>query len=53
MQVSSMPYYAYPMIGAASGSSPGSSGGGGGMEPAPVPDVYQGSVSVTITWALS
>jgi hypothetical protein len=48
-----MPYYAYPMIGAASGSSPGSPGGGGGMEPAPAPDVYQGSVSVTITWALS
>ena len=53
MQVSVMPYYAYPMIGAASGSSPGSPGGGGGTEPAPGPDVYQGSVSVTITWALS
>jgi hypothetical protein len=53
MQVSVMPYYAYPMIGAASGSSPGSPGGTGGMEPAPVPDVYQGSVSVTVTWALS
>ncbi len=53
MQVSVMPYYAYPMMGAASGSSPGSPGGGGGMEPAPVPDVVQGSVSVTVTWALS
>ena len=28
MQVSVMPYYAYPMMGAASGSSPGSTGGG-------------------------
>jgi hypothetical protein len=55
MQVSVMPYYAYPMMGAASGSSPGSpgGGGGGGMEPAPAPDVVQGSVSVTVTWALS
>jgi hypothetical protein len=53
MQVSVMPYYAYPMVGAASGSSPGSPGGGGGMEPAPLPDFVQGSVSVTVTWALS
>ncbi len=53
MQVSVMPYYAYPMMGAASGSSPGSTGGGGGMEPVPAPDAYQGSVSVTVTWALS
>ena len=53
MQVSVMPSYAYPMVGAASGSSPGSPGGGGGMEPAPAPDVFQGSVSVTVTWALS
>jgi len=52
MQVSVMPYYAYPMMGAASGSSPGSPGGGGGMEPAPAPDVFQGSVNVTVTWAL-
>jgi hypothetical protein len=54
MQVSAMPYYyAYPMMGTAtgvSGSSPGSSGSGG-MEPAPV-DPYFGSVSVTITWSL-
>jgi uncharacterized protein DUF541 len=53
MQVSAMPFYAYPVIGAASGSSPGSPGGGGGTVPAPAPDVYPGSVSVTITWALS
>jgi Protein of unknown function (DUF541) len=53
MQVSVMPYYAYPMMGAASGSSPGSPGGGGGAEPAPAPDAFQGSVSVTVTWALS
>jgi Protein of unknown function (DUF541) len=53
MQVSVMPYYAYPMMGAASGSSPGSPGGGGGTEPAPAPDVFQGSVSVTVTWGLS
>lgn len=53
MQVSVMPYYAYPMMGAASGSSPGSPGTGGGMEPAPAPDTFQGSVSVTVTWALS
>lgn len=53
MQVSVMPSYAYPMTGTASGSSPGSPGGGGGMEPAPVPDIVQGSVSVTVTWALS
>jgi Protein of unknown function (DUF541) len=53
MQVSAMPYYAYPMMGAGSGTSPGSPGGGGGMEPAPAPDVFQGSVSVTVTWALS
>jgi len=52
MQVSVMPYYAYPMMGAASGTSPGSTGGGG-MEPAPAPDVFQASVSVTATWALS
>ena len=51
MQVSVMPSYAYPMVGAASGSSPGSPGGGG-MEPAPAPDEFQGSVSVTVTWAL-
>ena len=52
MQVSAMPYYAYPMMGVASGtsgSSPGSAGSGG-MEPAPDPSF--GSVSVTITWAL-
>ncbi len=50
MQVSATPYY-YPMMGVASGSgsSPGSAGGTG-MEPAP--DMYLGSVSVTITWAL-
>jgi hypothetical protein len=53
MQVSVMPSYAYPMVGAASGSSPGSPGGVGGIEPAPAPDVFQGSVSVTVTWALS
>jgi hypothetical protein len=55
MQVSAMPYYAYPMVGTAtgtSGSSPGSPGGGGGMEPVPAPDRYFGSVSVTITWSL-
>ncbi len=53
MQVSATPYY-YPMMGGASGSgsSPGSPGGGGGMEPAPVPDMYLGSVSVTVTWSL-
>lgn len=52
MQVSAMPSYAYPMVGA-SGSSSGSPGGGGGMEPVPAPDFLQSSVSVTITWALS
>ena len=56
MQVSAAPYYYdYPMLGTASGtsgSSPGSPGGGGGMEPAPTPDMYLGSVSVTITWSL-
>lgn len=53
MQVSAMPYY-YPMVGATSGSgsSPGSPGGGGGMEPTPAPDMYFGSVSATITWSL-
>jgi hypothetical protein len=53
MQVSATPYY-YPMMGAASGSgsSPGSPGGAGGMEPAPAPDMYLGSVSVTVTWSL-
>jgi hypothetical protein len=52
LQVSAMPYY-YPMMGAASGSgtSPGSSGGGS-TEPAPAPNMYVGSVSVTITWSL-
>ena len=52
MQVSATPYY-YPMVGATSGSgsSPGSPGGGG-TEPAPAPDMYLGSVSVTITWSL-
>jgi hypothetical protein len=52
MQVSAMPYY-YPMMGASSGSgsSPGSPGGGG-TEPAPAPDMYVGSVSVTVTWSL-
>lgn len=52
MQVSTMPYY-YPMMGASAGSgtSPGSPGGGG-TEPAPGPDVYVGSASVTITWSL-
>ena len=54
MQVSATPYY-YPMVGAASGSgsSPGSPGGGGGTEPAPAPDTYLGSVSVTVTWSLA
>jgi uncharacterized protein YggE len=55
MQVSASPYYAYPMMGVASGtsgSSPGSPGGGGGMEPVPAPDMFLGSVSVTITWSL-
>lgn len=54
MQVSAMPYY-YPMVGATSGSgsSLGSPGGGGGMEPVPAPDMYLGSVSVTITWSLA
>lgn len=59
MQVSAAPYYYdYPMVGIAtgasgsSGSSPGSPGGGGGMEPAPAPGMYFGSVSVTITWEL-
>ena len=53
MQVSATPYY-YPMMGGAAGSgtSPGSPGGGGGTEPAPAPDTYLGSVSVTITWSL-
>ena len=52
MQVSAAPYY-YPMLGTASGTATGSSGSsGGGMEPAPAPDQYLGSVSVTITWAL-
>ncbi len=55
MQVSAAPYYYdYPMVGTAtgvSGSSPGSPGSGG-MEPAPAPGVYFGSVSVTITWDL-
>ncbi len=46
LQVSAMPFFT-PMMGAAGGSSPGSSGGGT-MEPEP----YQSSVSVTITWAL-
>ncbi len=52
MQVSATPYY-YPMMGSVSGSgsSPGSPGGGG-MEPAPAPDMYLGSVSVTVTWSL-
>ena len=52
MQVSATPYY-YPMVGEASGSgsSPGSPVGGG-TEPAPAPDVYLGSVSVTVTWSL-
>jgi Protein of unknown function (DUF541) len=55
MQVSAAPYYYdYPMMGTAtgaSGSSPGSPGGGG-MEPAPEPGMFYGSVSVTITWSL-
>ena len=46
MQVSSMPMV-YPMMGGATGTSPGSAGGDP-MEPAP----YLGSVSVTITWSL-
>jgi len=52
MQVSATPYY-YPMVGEASGSgsSPGSPGGDG-TEPVPAPDVYLGSVSVTVTWSL-
>jgi uncharacterized protein YggE len=52
MQVSATPYF-YPMMGTASGTSPGSpasGSSGGGMEPARVP--YLGSVTVTITWAL-
>jgi hypothetical protein len=55
MQVSATPYYAYPMMGDASGSSgssPGSPGGGMEPAPAPAPDMYLGSVSVTITWSL-
>ncbi len=54
MQVSAMPYF-YPMMGAAeaAGSSPGSTGGGVAVtKPAPAPDQYLGSVSVTITWSL-
>jgi hypothetical protein len=52
MQVSAAPYY-YPMLGTVSGTASGSSGSsGGGMEPAPAPDQYFGSVSVTITWSL-
>lgn len=47
LQVSAIPF-AYPMMGAAAGSSPGSPGTG--AEPAPVP--YQSTVSVTITWSL-
>jgi uncharacterized protein YggE len=46
LEVSAMPFYT-PMMGAASGSSPGSPGGGT-MEPMP----YQSTVSVTITWSL-
>lgn len=53
MQVSATPYY-YPMVEATSGagSSPGSPGGGGSTEPAPAPDMYLDSVSVTVTWSL-
>jgi Protein of unknown function (DUF541) len=53
MQVSAMPYF-YPMMGAAeAGSLPGSTGGGVAVtKPAPAPDQYFGSVSVTITWSL-
>jgi hypothetical protein len=51
MQVSATPYY-YPMVGASSGSGSSLGSPGGGTEPAPVPDVYLGSVSVTVTWAL-
>jgi uncharacterized protein YggE len=47
LQISAIPF-AYPMMGGAAGSSPGSSGTG--AEPAPVP--YQSYVSVTITWSL-
>ena len=46
LQVSAMPLY-YPMMGGASGSSPGSTGNG-----APEPMLYQSTVSVTITWAI-
>ena len=46
LEVSAMPFFT-PMMGTASGSSPGSPGGGT-MEPMR----YQSSVSVTITWAL-
>lgn len=52
MQVSAMPYL-YPMMGGVSATSTGSMGSsGGGMEPAPAPDMYQSSVSVTVTWSL-
>ena len=46
LQVSAMPFFT-PMMGGASGSSPGSPDGGT-IEPIP----YQSSVSVTMTWAL-
>jgi Protein of unknown function (DUF541) len=55
MQVSAMPYY-YPigMASDVSGTTPGAPGGTGGAEtkPAPTPDPYFGSVSVTMTWSL-
>ena len=55
MQVSAAPYfYDYPMVGTTVGASGSSSGsaGGGGMEPAPAPGEFYGSVSVTMTWEL-
>jgi Protein of unknown function (DUF541) len=46
LQVSAMPFFT-PMMGGASGSSPGSPGGG-----TTEPMSYQGAVTVTITWSL-
>ena len=52
MEVSAMPYsYPIGIASDASGTSPGSPGGAE-TKPAPTPDPYFGSVSVTMTWSL-
>ena len=51
MQVSAMPYI-YPMAEDVGGVSTGAPGSTGMAKPAPRPDPYLGSVSVTVTWSL-